>query len=102
MNIELNEENGLLRVESEGVVVLESNPFPVAELKHQLRLWMESADDTSAPAFIFSSKNQDWNGIFRIEPRPNRWQFTSCKERTRSSELLSLEEWREVLRQSGV
>jgi hypothetical protein len=102
MKMELNELSRFLRVESDGALVLEVAGFPVAELKGQLRSWMSSTDDTVAPAFIFSSDNQDWWGIFRIEPRPHRWQFTSSRERFRSSELLSLEEWRNVLRQSGV
>lgn len=102
MRIELNERSGFLRVESDGALVLEVNDFPVIELKRQLRSWMGSADDSSAPAFIFSSENQHFRGIFRIEPRPHHWQFTSSKERVRSSELLCIEEWRNVLRQCGV
>ena len=102
MKIELKERSRFLRVESDGALVLEVNDFPVIELKRKLRSWMGCADDVSAPAFVFSSENQHLHGIFRIEPRPQRWQFTSFKEQVRSSELLSLEEWRNVLRQSGV
>lgn len=102
MRIELNEQRRSVRVQSGDVVILEVADFPVVALKDQLRLWLQSADDRSAPAFVFSSENPEWSGIFRIEPRPERWQFTSCREQARSSELLSLEEWQNVLRQSGV
>ena len=102
MKIELDEQGQSLRVESEGAVVLAAEDFPVVALKAQLRAWLQSADETSGPAFVFSSETQQWHGLFRIEPRPGHWQFTSGKERFRSSELLSLEEWRDVLRKSGV
>jgi hypothetical protein len=102
MKIQLDEQRGSLRVESNGAVVLDLENFPVVELKVQLRAWLRSVDDTSAPVFIFRSDNPNFGGTFRIEPRPERWQFTSWKERVRSPELLSLEEWRQVLRQSGV
>jgi hypothetical protein len=102
MKIQLDEQRRSVRVESEGTVVLELEDFPVAELKVQLCAWLRSVDDLSAPVFIFSSDNPKIHGTFRIEPRPERWQFTSWKERARSPELLSLEEWQHVLRQSGV
>lgn len=102
MRIELNEQRRSVRVESRGTVVLDVEDFPVALLKEQLRAWISSADDTTAPAFAFRSENAELDGIFRIEPRPAMWQFTSSREKVRSSELLSLEEWQNVLRQSGV
>ena len=102
MKIELNEQRHWLRAESGGVIVLEVEDFPVADLVDQLRVWMRLADDISAPAFVFSSENPQWHAIFRIEPRSELWQFTSWRERVRSSELLSLKEWHQVLHRSGV
>lgn len=102
MRIELDEQHQSVSVESGGAVVLDLEGFPVVALKAQLRAWLHLADEMPAPAFIFSSGTPEWHGIFRIEPRAEKWQFTSWKERVRSPELLSLEEWRNVLRQSGV
>lgn len=102
MNIELNEQRRSVRVESDGALILGLEEFPVAALKTQLRAWLQSADEMPPAAFVFNSEDPGWHGIFRIEPRPERWQFTSWKERVRSSELLSIEEWRSVLRRSGV
>lgn len=102
MRITLDEQRELLRVESEGRMVLDVERFPVAALKAQLRAWLRSATETSGSVFIFSSEHRRIDGVFRIEPRPDRWQFTSWKERFRSTELLSLKEWNDMLRQSGV
>jgi len=95
MDIKL-EDNSIV-VSSEGVDILRLYDFPVSELKKQLRNWLEFVTDESAECFIFGSPVESEVGIFRIEPRPNGWQFTSVKESNRSGELLSLDEWREVL-----
>ena len=102
MKITLDEQQQSLRVESDGRTVLYAECFPVAALKNQLRAWLELPTQASGSAFIFSSEDRQLHGVFRIEPRPDRWQFTSWRERFRSSELLSLQEWGNVLRQSGV
>ena len=102
MKVELDEWCRSVQVESGGSVILDVADFPVVALKTQLRAWLDMVDDASSLPFVFSSENPELHGVFRIEPRPERWQFTSWKERMRCSELLSLEEWRNVLRQSGV
>jgi len=102
MRVEIDDTARFVRVHSNNKVVVELLDFPVSALKEQLRAWLTIADDGAAPRFIFRSDNPEWTAAFRIEPRPSSWQFTSWKERFRSPELLSLEEWRNVLRQSGV
>lgn len=95
MDIKL-EDNSVVVI-SESVNVLTLHNFLVFELKDQLRNWLESVTEESAESFIFESSNINEVGLFRIEPRPGGWQFTSIDESERSSELLSLQEWREVL-----
>ncbi len=102
MRVEIDESARFVRVESNDAIVAELLDFPVIALKEQLRAWLTVASDTAAPCFIFRSDNPEWTGTFRIEPRPKLWQFTSWKERFRSAELLSLEEWQGVLRQAGI
>jgi hypothetical protein len=102
LKIELNERRRAVRVESDGCLIFDLKDFPASALKVQLRAWLQSADDASPMSFVFSSENPDWRGAFRIESRLEGWQFTSWKERVRTSELLSLEAWQNVLRQSGV
>jgi hypothetical protein len=102
MRIDFDEPAGLVRVESNGTVIVELRDFPVAPLKKQLRDWLNDVNEVSAKCFIFASDDLQFHGTFRIEPRPQDWQFTSCREYVRSPELLSLGEWRSLLQECAV
>jgi hypothetical protein len=84
-------------VTSNNVKVLHLDDFPTSELRSQLCNWLVAVTEENAKCFIFESTERNQTGSFRIEPRPNGWQFTSIKESTRSNELLSLQEWRNIL-----
>lgn len=91
-------ENESVVVTSQGIEIIRLYNFPVFELKEQLRNWLGSVTEENSTCFIFQSLDEANIGIFRIEPRPNGWQFTSVQEFKRSGELLSLDEWRELLK----
>jgi len=95
MDIKLK--NNSVVVTSERNEILNLDDFPVSELKEQLRNWLATVTEINAKCFVFEPPNANESGVFRIEPRPNGWQFTSSKESVRSSEILPLHEWREVL-----
>ena len=102
MKIVLDELRRHLLVESMGKTVLSLDDFPINELRTQLRDWITTVSDDEPRMFCFESDSKELHGLFRIEPRPVNWQFTSWKERRRSSELLTLAEWRSVLSECGV
>jgi len=102
MKILLDDSSHHLLVESQGHVILSENGFPVEELRGQLREWVATVSEEQPRMFCFQSDSKEFHGLFRIEARPTNWQFTSWKERSRSPELLTLEEWRSVLSVCGV
>ena len=97
MEIYFDQINSTVTVISLKSTVLRLKDFPVEDLKNQLRSWLDRVTEERAECFIFQSDNRDMVGAFRIEPRPDGWQFTSPKEKARSRELLLLVEWKSIL-----
>ncbi|MCI5208895.1 MAG: hypothetical protein D3910_08890 [Candidatus Electrothrix sp. ATG2] len=99
MDIEFREDTGYMKVSSEGSIIIEYSGIQICELKEQLSEWLSTVDDEACvKSFIYTPECTELLGIFRIEPRPNGWQFTSIKEKRRTKEILSLQEWRATLK----
>ncbi|MDM3870147.1 hypothetical protein QSV34_02130 [Porticoccus sp. W117] len=89
---------GSIKVEIEGKLLLKLRNYPLSELSRQLTDWADRVDDSQqAMCFIFHSENSDYLGTFRIEPRPQKWEFTSWKEKRRPPRLLELEEYKSIV-----
>ena len=97
MYIYLDKNTKSVAVTSDNCKIVSIDDFPVNDLKAQLCSWLETVTEENAECFIFSSTNKEMAGAFRIEPRADGWQFTSTKETSRSSELLTLGEWKSIL-----
>ena len=99
MKLLLDDENDRVEVHSLGRVILATDKLPVQELKYQLDEWVEIVNDTNnCQCFIFSPRDKELIGSFRIEPRPVGWQFTSMWEKRRSEEIISLNDWKKVVK----
>ena len=99
MKLLLDEIRNHVEVHSGGKIVLVTEKLPVEELKQQLVEWIETVNhDDNCQCFIFLPRDQSLVGSFRIEPRPVGWQFTSMWEKRRSEEIISLAEWKKIVR----
>jgi len=102
MRIELNRKSKSIKVISLGTIVLDFDDFPVEELIHQIEAWLSEVTEEKAKVFIYKSHSRELHGTFQIEARPTGWQFTSWKEKRRSPEILTLEQWRAILKKAMV
>ncbi len=95
----LDEIRNHVAVYGDGKLILESNELPVEELKKQISEWIDTVNDyANYQCFVFSPKDPALIGSFRIEPRPNGWQFTSMWEKRRSEEIITLADWQTIIR----
>jgi hypothetical protein len=72
---------GNLTVAVDGLRLFTLNSFPLSDLARQAAVWSVAVDDADHyTAFIYRDEQDRWLGAFRIEPRPDGWQFTSVFE----------------------
>jgi hypothetical protein len=90
LSLTLNETDNTVFLREDDRVLISLAKFPVAKLKVQLEQWMSELSDDRPTTFVFVDNGGGLTGALRIEPRPTGWQFTSCFERDRHQELLSL------------
>jgi hypothetical protein len=90
LSLAINEANDTVFLREDDRVIISLAKFPVAKLKVQLQQWMSEVSDDRPTTFIFVDNGGGLTGALRIEPRPSGWQFTSCFERGRHKELVSL------------
>lgn len=84
----------------EGRVLFQHSAYPIGELACQLQEWSLLVSDESRPVcFVFQSDAREFHGTFRIEPRPELWEFTSWKELRRPRRLLELSVYRSMARE---
>jgi hypothetical protein len=98
LSLTINEARGTVLIQEDDRVLISLAQFPAARLKVQLRQWMSEVNDDRPTPFIFVDQSGGLTGALRIEPRPTGWQFTSCFERGRHREPVSLQAVFDMLR----
>lgn len=89
---------GNLTVVVDGLSLFTLTSFPLSDLARQAALWSVAVDDADhCTAFIYRDEQDRWLGAFRIEPRPDGWQFTSVFEDRRHSTMLELDSIRDAI-----
>jgi len=98
LSLTFNETDETVFLREDDRILINLSKFPVAKLKVQLQPWMSEVSDDRPTAFVFVDHSGGLTGALRIEPRPTGWQFTSCFERGRHAELVSLQTVFDMLR----
>ena len=89
---------GDLTVVVDGLRLFTLTSFPLSDLARQAAVWSVAVDDADhCTAFIYRDEQDRWLGAFRIEPRPDGWQFTSVFEDRRHSIMLELDSIRDAI-----
>ncbi len=89
---------GNLTVTVDGLRLFTLNSFPLSDLARQAAVWSVAVDDADhCTAFIYRDEQDRWLGAFRIEPRPDGWQFTSVFEDRRHCTMLELDNIRDAI-----
>lgn len=89
---------GDLTVAVDGLRLFTLTSFPLSDLARQAALWAVAVDDADhCTSFIYRDEQDRWLGAFRIEPRPDGWQFTSVFEDRRHSTMLELDGIRDAI-----
>jgi len=89
---------GNLTVAVDGLSLFTLTSFPLSDLARQAAVWSVAVDDADhCTAFIYRDEQDRWLGAFRIEPRPDGWQFTSVFEDRRHSIMLELDSIRDAI-----
>jgi hypothetical protein len=91
---------GRLELVVDGQLLLRLDEFPLTHLAEQLEAWAEAVDDgPNCRAFHFVLDGpRHLSGAFRIEPRPEQWQFTSQYETGRHARLMGIDEVKGLVR----
>lgn len=86
--VEFRIHDGYLEVAIDGEIRATIEDVPIGQLGSELASWTASVNDATPEPFIFSGgMKPELLGVFRIEPRPVGWQFTSTVERSRHMPL---------------